>query len=51
MTRLHALGVISAHSGGTGAVLGISACPARRRSGHAHGVNARSDLRTLVLIA
>ena len=28
MTRLHGLGVISAHSGGTGAVLGISACPA-----------------------
>ena len=51
MMRLHGLGVTTAHNGGTGAVLGISACPVQRRSGRAHGVNDRSDFRTLVLIA
>ena len=45
------LGVTTARNGGTGTVLGISACPVRRRSGHAHGVNDRSDFRALLLIA
>ena len=51
MMSLLGLGVTTARNGGTGAVLGISACPVRRRSGHAHGVNDRSDFRALLLIA
>ena len=50
MMRLHGLGVTTAHNGGTGTVLGISACPVRK-SWHAHGVYHRSDFKTLVLIA
>ena len=50
MMRLLGLGVTTAHNDGTGAVLGISACPVRS-SEHGHSVNDRSDFRALLLIA